>query len=209
MRVFRYVLYIPVIALPVLAYCFTKTKKRELIDMDAQEAYSVCFPGSNSNSIGKIYRLLTDIKEFRNIFFMRLGKGIFCSICKLIIPELKTFEISTDCIKGGFFVEHATSTYINANAIGEKFSAKQNVTVGWNNGKPTIGNNVRIGTGAVVLGGISIGDNVNIGAGAIVVEDVPDNVTVCGPKAKIVRYHDGPTANAMLCWENLGGGVKY
>lgn len=41
----------------------------------------------------------------------------------------------------------------------------------------------------MVLGPITIGDNVKIGANAIVVEDVPDNVTICSPKAVIVKYH--------------------
>lgn len=65
--------------------------------------------------------------------------------------------------------------------------------------------NVRIGTGAVVLGGITIGDNVNIGANAIIVEDVPSNCTVCSPKATIVKRHDGPTMNARMG----GGCVKH
>ena len=51
---------------------------------------------------------------------------------------------------------------------------------------PTIGDNVTIGAGAKILGKIHIGNNVTISAGAIVVEDVPDNATVVGPKARII-----------------------
>ena len=51
---------------------------------------------------------------------------------------------------------------------------------------PTIGDNVVIGAGAKVIGKINIGNNVKIGAGAIVVEDIPDNATVIGPKARII-----------------------
>ena len=36
------------------------------------------------------------------------------------------------------------------------------------------------------LGNIKIGNNVKIGAGAIVVTDIPDGVTVISPKAKIL-----------------------
>jgi serine O-acetyltransferase len=50
-----------------------------------------------------------------------------------------------------------------------------------------IGNNVRIGTGAIVLGNIYVGDNVNIGAGAVVVKNVPSNCTVIGNPAYIVK----------------------
>jgi serine O-acetyltransferase len=70
----------------------------------------------------------------------------------------------------------------------------QNVTVGWKGaGCPTIGNNVRIGTGAVVLGPIMIGDNVNIGANAIVMKDVPSNTTVVSPMAHICRRNGKKT----------------
>lgn len=54
-------------------------------------------------------------------------------------------------------------------------------------GCPTVGDNVFIGTNACVLGNIKIGNNVVIAAGAIVLQDVPDNVTVAGVPAKIVK----------------------
>lgn len=54
------------------------------------------------------------------------------------------------------------------------------------NACPIIGENCLIGSHAIVLGGITIGNNVKIGAGAVVVSDVPDNVTVVGVPAKIV-----------------------
>ena len=65
----------------------------------------------------------------------------------------------------------------------------QNVTLGGRNGKggPIIGKNCIIGAGACVLGEITIGDNVNIGANAVVLEDVPENCTVVGVPAKIVK----------------------
>lgn len=51
----------------------------------------------------------------------------------------------------------------------------QNVTVGWGKeGKPTIGDNVRIYTGSVVAGKIKIGNNVRIAANTVVRHDVPD-----------------------------------
>lgn len=55
-------------------------------------------------------------------------------------------------------------------------------------GVPVIGDNVTIGAGAIILGGVRIGNNVNIGAGAIVVDDVPDNTTVVCEKARVVRH---------------------
>ena len=41
-----------------------------------------------------------------------------------------------------------------------------------------------IGTGAKILGPIKIGDNVKIGAGAVVLHDVENNKTVVGIPSK-------------------------
>ncbi|MCF2130353.1 sugar O-acetyltransferase [Strepomyces sp. STD 3.1] len=51
----------------------------------------------------------------------------------------------------------------------------------------TIGDNVWLGGGAVVLPGVTIGDNAVIGAGAIVTKDVPANVVAVGNPARPVR----------------------
>lgn len=49
----------------------------------------------------------------------------------------------------------------------------------------TIGNNVYIGTGAYIMGGVTIGDNVIIGAGSIVTKDIPPNCCAVGVPAKV------------------------
>lgn len=54
---------------------------------------------------------------------------------------------------------------------------------------PEIGDNVYIGAGAKVFGSITIGNNVFIGANSVVVNDVPDNCTVVGAPAKIVKMN--------------------
>ncbi|MFK4118961.1 sugar O-acetyltransferase [Streptomyces longwoodensis] len=51
----------------------------------------------------------------------------------------------------------------------------------------TIGDNVWLGGGAIVLPGVTIGDNAVIGAGAVVTKDVPANVVAVGNPARPVR----------------------
>ena len=51
---------------------------------------------------------------------------------------------------------------------------------------PIIGDNVYIGPGAKIFGGITIGNNVAIGANSVVNKSYPDNVTVAGIPAKII-----------------------
>ena len=68
---------------------------------------------------------------------------------------------------------------------------KHNVTVGSNrNDIPTLGDNVFLGCGACVLGGIHIGNNVKIGANAVVLKDVPDNCVVVGNPSYIVKQNN-------------------
>lgn len=52
----------------------------------------------------------------------------------------------------------------------------------------TIGDNVWIGSGAVVLPGVSIGDGAVIAAGAVVAKDVPPNVVVGGVPARMIKH---------------------
>ena len=101
-----------------------------------------------------------------------------------------SFDLPREKLGGGLFIQHGYCTDLSARSIGENCWINQKVCLGYQgNDCPTIGNNVRIGVGAVVIGGVTIGDNVNIGANAIVVHDVPSNCTVCSPAASIVRYH--------------------
>ncbi len=67
---------------------------------------------------------------------------------------------------------------------------RQYVTIGGNgsdDGVPAIGNNVDIGAGTVILGGVHIGNNVRIGANAVVNKDIPDNCTAVGVPAKPIK----------------------
>lgn len=71
--------------------------------------------------------------------------------------------------------------------IGRNATIFHQVTIGeGNNGAPSIGNNVFIGAGAKIIGGITIGDNVKIGANCVVCEDIPDNSTVVLGKSRVL-----------------------
>ncbi len=55
-----------------------------------------------------------------------------------------------------------------------------------------IGNDVWIGYGAKIIGGVKIGDGACIGAGALVTKDVPPYAIVGGVPAKIIKYRFSP-----------------
>ncbi|MEU5085271.1 sugar O-acetyltransferase [Streptomyces sp. NPDC021356] len=51
----------------------------------------------------------------------------------------------------------------------------------------TIGDNVWLGGGVIVLPGVSIGDNSVVGAGAVVTKDIPADVVAVGNPARVTR----------------------
>ena len=68
----------------------------------------------------------------------------------------------------------------------------QHVTIGEIDGKaPVIGENCWIGAGAILVGGIRVGNNVKIGAGAVVHQDVPDDATVVSQPPRILERRSG------------------
>ena len=95
------------------------------------------------------------------------------------------------------FIDHGMGTVIGQTAIvGDNVTLYHNVTLGGRGGEqragkrhPTLGNNVVVGSGAMVLGNITVGNCARIGANAVVLKDVADNATVMA-EASRVKLHD-------------------
>lgn len=51
----------------------------------------------------------------------------------------------------------------------------------------TIGDDVWIGTGSIILSGVTIGSGTTIGTGNVVTKDIPQNALACGVPCKVVR----------------------
>nr|MBP7472331.1 serine acetyltransferase [Prevotella sp.] len=137
-------------------------------------------------------KAMTREPSFRNLFYYRMGE-YFSFLISWLCPPDKSLHIWCPEIGEGAHFEHNYSTYLNAESIGSNFYCLQLVTVGTGHGhngnedRPIIGNNVSIMTGATIFGSITIGNNVTIGAGSVVMKDIPDNCTVVGNPARIVR----------------------
>ena len=96
-------------------------------------------------------------------------------------------------IGGGLYIAHPYGTVIMPTRIGKNCSIVHNVTIGLRNESdfPCIGDNVFIGAGARVLGGIVVGDGAKIGANAVVITNVPPGATMVGVPARENRKkHD-------------------
>ena len=58
----------------------------------------------------------------------------------------------------------------------------------WEAARPiTVGDNVWLGGGVIVLPGVTIGANTVVGAGAVVTRDLPPDVVAVGNPARVVR----------------------
>lgn len=101
--------------------------------------------------------------------------------------DIKEVPLMPHGIKGVFISKNAT--------IGKGCTILHQVTIGSNafddskhTGSPIVGDNVFIGAGAKIIGGIKIGNNVRIGANCVVCENVPDNSTTVMPKPIIIKH---------------------
>jgi serine O-acetyltransferase len=142
----------------------------------------------------------------------KLWKAGWCTLAR-VVSQFVRFMTGIEIHPGAkigrrLFIDHGMGVVIGETCeIGDNVTIYQGVTLGGTGkekGKrhPTIGNNVIIATGAKVLGSFKIGDNSKIGAGAVVLQEVPPNSTVVGIKARIV-IQDGKRVSCDLDHVNL------
>lgn len=98
-------------------------------------------------------------------------------------------------IGGGIILPHPYGIVIGGySKIGQNCHIGQHVTIGGNMGKqkngqtqPVIGNDCFICANSIVVSPITIGDNVIIGAGSVVIHDIPSNVVAAGNPCRIIK----------------------
>lgn len=132
--------------------------------------------------------------DFRVLVLIRyLTRGKYLIIRKMAGRKLLvkySVAVSRNCKIGeNLKIAHFLGLVIGSGAvIGDNCEIYHQVTIGKkNNGYPIIGNNVKIYTGAKIIGNIRIGDNAIIGANSVVLKDIPKNSTAVGIPAKIIK----------------------
>ncbi len=156
----------------------------------------------------KIVSLLFRHMQLRAVLLFRLAcwchKKRLRGLPTLLVRFISLFyglEISiSQEIGGGLYIAHTYGVVIMPERIGRNCSIISNVTIGLRNERvfPVIGNNVFIGAGARVLGGIRIGDGARIGANAVVIDDIPAGATAVGVPAKIIGIGQPGSQEASL-----------
>ena len=193
-------------------FCFHRAKKtylssetvRAVLEEDMKKYLPKSLRDKKINNYSLNYLLAND-KVFRNVFYFRLEQCkktqsmISKSISKAILSPQNNIEIGINGlgeIGGGLRIVHSMGCVVAVASAGKNLTVHQGVTIGVSNYSPddmrfspVLGNNVTVFANAVVAGGITIGDNVVIGAGSVVMRNVPDNCTVIGNPAYIVKLN--------------------
>jgi serine O-acetyltransferase len=92
--------------------------------------------------------------------------------------------------------------------IGDGCILRHNVTIAparRGDDVPTLGHNVAVGTGAVILGKVTVGDYAEIGPNAIVLRDVPDRATVFSDPSRVVVAQRAAWDDKQKLREESGG----
>lgn len=130
------------------------------------------------------------LREFRTLVHYRLQSApwpLRMLLRKLYPPE-PTLTLDVGSIGPAFFIQHGVGTIVAAESIGSHCWINQQVTIGHNTrGRPTLGDHVRVGAGAVVIGPIILHDRATIGVNATVIHDVPAGATVVAPAATMLN----------------------
>ena len=112
---------------------------------------------------------------------------------------LTGIEIHPNAVIGKrFFIDHGAGVVIGETAeIGDNVLIYQGVVLGGTTLEkkkrhPTIGNNVVVGSGAILLGPINVGDGARIGANSVVVRSVSPGAVVVGVPGRAVGGRGEP-----------------
>jgi len=113
---------------------------------------------------------------------IRLGDGVFLNY-NCVLLDVVTIEIGDRTQIGPAVQIYAADHPRDARLRRQSLEFGQPVTIGCD---------VWIGGGAIILPGVSIGDGALIGAGSVVTRDVPGGMTVVGNPARPVRVNARP-----------------
>jgi serine O-acetyltransferase len=178
----------------------TRKELRKVIDCE-KEIYL-----DKSTKIEKIITSDVSFYIFKFIKLLRLTEyhhnkqGLIHKLCYIFYRRIKNrlgiklgIEIWDNTFESGLTIYHAGNIVVNGmSKIGKNCKLHGSNCIG-NDGKtlksPVMGDNVRLGVGAKVIGDVYIANNVTIAAGAVVIHSCDEEGAVlAGVPARIVRY---------------------
>ena len=144
--------------------------------------------------ITQYLRFLRKEEYYFNVRHDILGKALYFYYFrrKNQLGNKLGFKIPKNCFGPGLTIYHHGNIIVNEAArIGANCRLHGNNCIG-NKGNvdlaPMIGDNLDLGFGACVIGGVTLGDNATVGANAVVVKSNPENtITLVGVPARELK----------------------
>lgn len=148
---------------------------------------------------GSVIEVLTCYPGLHAVWIYRIAHILWqrnWRLCARLISHFARFltniEIHPGAVIGRrFFIDHGAGVVIGETSeIGDDVLMYHGVLLGGvtlqkKKRHPTIGNNVMIGAGTIILGPIHIGDGARIGASSLVIKDVPESAVAIGVPARL------------------------
>jgi serine O-acetyltransferase len=141
-----------------------------------------------------VYRPCHALVDWLPAGILRGGAKTLAAILQKLMEIVTGICLPRDAgIGGGLYLPSFGAIILGRGLIGENCTIEQNVTLGIagrgeERGRPTIGNRVFIGAGAMIVGKITIGDDAYIFPGSVVTRPVPPRAVVVGYPARISSY---------------------
>ena len=153
------------------------------------------------DALSQVFRLAIECDGFLGLCLYRvqarldaLGMRFAANVVRRLAVITANVSIGrTVLIQPGVFLAHGDVIIDGLIDIGSGTVIMPRVTIGLKDGPltggmrgPTIGKNVKIGTGAKVLGPITLHDGAHVGANAVVLAAVPAHATAVGIPATVI-----------------------
>jgi putative colanic acid biosynthesis acetyltransferase WcaB len=142
------------------------------------------------------FRVANFCSTRRIYFYLGLPYLVFY---KILVEWFFTVEIPWNVRIGkNLILYHGQSLVMNSDVvIGENCTLRHCTTIGHKqlksggfSGSPVIGNDVDLGSNVCIIGKIHIGNNVKIGCGAVVTKSIADDQTAVGNPAVILNERE-------------------
>jgi serine O-acetyltransferase len=183
----RLCLSLPRLLPHLLLLGWTKQRAVVLADLTRWAAILNLGPVVRGRDAVRVFlNLMTFTPEFRTLFYLRTGNVSW--LVRWLCPGLRNLRIGAGRIGPGLYIQHGEETYISARSIGANCWIGRHVIVGYANDTdmPTIGDNVRIYSGARIIGKVTVGNGATIGLNTVILSNVRPHTTMFGVPGRVV-----------------------
>jgi len=118
--------------------------------------------------------------------FVEIQKGaVIGADCKV---SSHTFVCEGVTLQDGVFVGHSVVFINDRYPRATNADGQMQTEADWSVEKTLVCKGASIGSGSVIMCGVTIGENAIVGAGSVVTKDVPANAVVAGTPARFMRH---------------------